>query len=239
MYFPPITDMITGLLRGSERLSAEVAGKDAARATVEKAFGRDVRQAARVQITNGPRRVDMHPLGGQGSYVRQVEVVGSSRERILAALPGPATGPNGFAPHMVSETPVSRQFHADGTVRAEQTRIPGLPAAMGATVSGRPTANGMAFQMRDGLTTGDFTLDVGPERTLADGRKTVTVTEAGHFSLMRGKPISLAMSPFYLLANFTPMGWLMQATGGAAVSDAHIGLFQLADVLRKRLNAAR
>jgi hypothetical protein len=33
------------------------------------------------------------------------------------------------------------------------------------------------------------------------------------------------------------MGWFMRAAGGAAVSDAHIGLFQLEDVLQRRLGA--
>jgi len=106
---------------------------------------------------------------------------------------------------------------------------------MGATVSGKPVADGMDFKMEDGLTTGAFTLRVGPEERLADGRKHVVVREAGHFSIFGGKPGSLLGWMASAFANLTPMGWFMRAAGGAAVSDAHIGLFQLDDVLRRRL----
>lgn len=190
-----------------------------------------------VAVKDGLRKVEVHPLGREGSYIRDVHVFGASRQQILDALPGPATGPNGFAPGMVSETPVAKQFRADRTTRAEQMRIPGLPAGMGATVSGKPTPGGMAFKMEDGLTTGAFTIDVGPEERLADGRKHVVVREQGHFSIFGGKPGSLLGWMASAFANLTPMGWLMRATGGAAVSDAHIGIFQLEDVLRRRLGS--
>ncbi|MDB5100967.1 MAG: hypothetical protein JWM80_5388 [Cyanobacteria bacterium RYN_339] len=215
MYFPQVTDALVGMFRSR---TAEEGARE-----------------ARVAVTNGLRKVEVHPLGREGSYVREVHVYGASRKQILDALPGPATGPNGFAPDMVSVTPVSQQFHADRTTRAEQMRLPGLPASLGATVSGKPTPSGMAFKMEDGITTGGFTIAVGPEERLADGRRHVVVTEAGHFSIFGGMPgswLGMAASAF---ANFTPMGWMMRAAGGAAVSDAHITIFELEAVLRKRL----
>lgn len=250
MYFLQLGSMLIGLIRGGERDlvhstasrverggAARVLGHDTA--AVSKAARTGMRRATAttgVAVKDGLRKVEIHPLGKEGSYVRKVHVYGADRDRIIASLPGPATGPNGFAPEMVSVTPVEKQFHADRTTKAEKMRLPHLPESMGATVEGRPTADGMAFTMHDGLTSGEFTLKVSPERRLADGTKEVVVTEEGRFSLLREKPKSLLGVPAYLFSHLTPMGWLLQATGGAAVSDAHIALFQLEAVLRKRLN---
>src|SRR2546426_16428 len=114
MYFPQVTDALVGMFRTRTAQQAAEQG-------VRDVFGRD----ARVAVTNGLRKVEVHPLGREGSYVRQVHVYGASRDQILEALPGPATGPNGFAPDMVSETPVAKQFGADHTTHAEQMRLPG------------------------------------------------------------------------------------------------------------------
>ncbi len=250
MYFPQIASSLMGLFRGGAREIAHGKAAQVGRGAVSRGLGQDtaaVSKAARaamrrgttageVTVKDGLRKVAIHPLGKEGSYVRKVHVTGADRHRVIAALPGPATGPNGFAPNMVTVTPVEQQFRADRTTRADKMRLPHLPESMGATVEGRPTADGMAFKMHDGLTSGEFTLKVSPERRLADGTTEVIVTEAGRFSLMREQPKSLWGVPGYLFSHLTPMGWLMQAAGGAAVSDAHIGLFELAAVLRKRLN---
>ena len=240
MYFPPVGQLLVNFFRAGERRVDQAAGHEVARGVLRRdaalvSGGAREALAGRVQIREGLRHVDVHPLERRGTYVREVHVRGVDRQRVIDALPGPATGPQGFAKDMVTVTPVGQQFHADRSVRAEQMRLPGLPAAMGATVEGRPTPDGMAFTMRDGLTTGAFTLKVGPARRLADGTTEVTVTEAGHFSLMRERPSSLLGWPAYLFNQLTPMGWMLQATGGAAVSDAHIGLFELEAVLRERL----
>lgn len=223
MYFPQLASKVIGVLQGGERR------------LVRRTARRVEHDAAGVSVREGLRKVEVHPFGKRGSYLREVHVRGARRDRVIAALPGPATGPRGFAPDMVTVTPVAKQFRPDRTTRAEKMRLPHLPESMGATVEGRPTADGMAFTMRDGLTSGGFTLKVGPERRLADGSTEVTVTEAGHFSLMRERPKSIWGVPAFLFSHLTPMGWLMQATGGAAVSDAHMGLFELAAVLRRRL----
>jgi hypothetical protein len=192
----------------------------------------------RSSVLDGERNVEWDPLGRRATYERSVFVFGVPREKVIAALPGPATGPEGFAPKMVSATPVERQF--DGTrVRTEKMRLPGLPEAAGATVEGWPTEDGMAFRMSDGLTSGDFTIVVGPERRLSDGDIEVKVVEAGYFTILQSPPKSLLGIPAFLLANFTPPGWLGQATGGAAICHAHIELFQLEAVLARRLHAAR
>ncbi|MBI3891577.1 MAG: hypothetical protein HY303_08615 [Candidatus Wallbacteria bacterium] len=194
------------------------------------------RATVRVHVEEGERNVQFEPIKGDGKYVRCVFVYGVTRQKVLDCLPGPATGPNGFAPKMVTETPIEQQF-VDGVTHAEKMRLPGLPAVMGATVEGRRTADGMAFTMRDGLTYGDFTLTVSPERTTSDGSLEVKVTEAGSFSILKSKPKSLLGVPAYLFSNWTPMGWFMQGVSGAVVSKAHIFLFQLEDVLRRRLGA--
>lgn len=251
MHFPRISRMVIGLMRGSEREVVRGTANRVERGGVAHVLGHDraaVSQAARaglrggapataVTVKDGLRQVAIHPLGKEGSYVRKVHVYGAERERVIASLPGTATGPNGFAPNMVSVTPVEQQLRADRTIKAEQMRLPHLPASMGATVEGRPTADGMAFRMHSGITSGEFTLEVSPERRLADGTTEVIVTEAGRFSLLREKPRSWLGMPAYLFSHLTPMGWLMQAAGGAAIADAHIGLFELEAVLRRRLAA--
>jgi hypothetical protein len=189
-----------------------------------------------VSVQAGARRVSVHPFRQQASYVREVYVHGATRARIVAALAGPATGPDGFAPRMQSATPVADQYR-DGHVTAEKTRLPGLPEAMGSTVSGDLVADGMVLRMRDGLVTGDFRITVSPERRLPDGDLEVRVVEIGTMTILRQPPRSLAGIPAYLLANATPFGWMMQAAGGAAVSRAHIWLFELEAVLTRRLNA--
>src|SRR5687768_14049793 len=107
--------------------------------------------APRVSVIAGERDVDVHALQRRAMYVRVVHVYGASRRAIVAALVGPATGPDGFAPNMVSATPVARQL-SGRRVRAEQTRLPGLPAALGATVSAEFTDDGVLLSMRDGVT---------------------------------------------------------------------------------------
>lgn len=192
--------------------------------------------APRVTVVAGERDVEVHALQGRATYVRVVHVYGATRRAIVASLVGPATGPDGFAPNMVSETPVARQ-HSGRFTRAEKTRLPGLPAALGATVSAEFTGDGVLLKMRDGMTFGDFRIDVSPERRLPDGGLEVRVTESGWFTMLNAKPRSLLGVPLYIIANKTPMGWFMQAAGGAAVSKAHIALFELEAVLAKRLGA--
>lgn len=190
----------------------------------------------RVTVVAGERDVDVHALQGRATYVRVVHVYGATRRAIVAALVGPATGPDGFAPNMVSETPVAEQLRGR-FVRSEKTRLPGLPAALGATVSAEFTGDGVLLKMRDGMTYGDFRIDVSAERRLPDGGVEVRVTESGWFTLLNARPRSLLGVPAYLFANATPMGWFMQAAAGAAVSKAHIALFELEAVLAKRLGA--
>jgi hypothetical protein len=187
------------------------------------ALAASARAGARVTVVAGERNVDVHMLKGRATYVRDVYVYGASRRAIVAALPGPATGPDGFAPIMVSETPVAAQWRGRRT-RAEKMRLPGLPAAMGATVSAQFTDDGVLLSMRDGMTHGDFLIEVSPERHLTDGGIEVRVRESGWFTLLEGKPRSL-------------LGVFMQAAGGAAVSKAHIAIFQLEAVLARRLSA--
>ena len=123
MYFPAFASTLLKLVRYGERDAAHGVAGRAGKAA-----------AGEVVVRDGLRKVEVHPLGRRGSYRREVEVIGAERGRVIGVLPGPATGPDGFAPDMVSVTPVARQFHADRTTRAEQVRVPGLPPAMGATV---------------------------------------------------------------------------------------------------------
>lgn len=190
----------------------------------------------RVTVIAGERDVRVHALAGRATYVRVVHVYGASRRAIVAALVGPATGPSGFAPNMVTETPVAEQ-HSGRFTHAEKMRLPGLPAAFGANVTAEFTDDGVLLKMRDGLTFGDFRIDVAPERVLPDGGVEVRVTESGWFTMLNRKPRSLLGAPLYLFANKTPMGWFLQAAGGAAVSKAHIALFELEAVLARRLGA--
>lgn len=191
--------------------------------------------SARVRVTPGHRDVDLEPMRARGSYVRICTVEGASRELVVRALRGPATGPLGFAPRFQSTTPVRDQY--DGRrVQAQGMRIPGAPVALGSTVTGYVSDRGMEARMTEGLVGGDFRIEVGPEERGPSGPR-VRVTETGAFHVMRRPPKTVFGIPAFMFANFTPMGWLGQALGGAAVSKGHIDFFDLEGALEKRLNS--
>lgn len=191
---------------------------------------------AQIRVTDGPRDVDFEPLEARGSYVRIVHVQGATVDRVLRALRGPATGPLGFARTFVSETPVREQHVGDRT-NALRMRAPGAPAIAGSNVSARFDANGMTATLSGGIVGGEFEITVMEDTPGADGRPRVRVTETGRFHILRQPPSSIFGIPRYLFANLTPMGWVMQALGGSAVSAAHIRFFELEKALEVRLTS--
>lgn len=185
---------------------------------------------AQVRIEDGPRDVDFEPLRARGSYVREVFVYGASRERVIRALRGPATGPLGFARTFSAATPVREQHRGDRT-EVRKMRAPGAPEAAGSDVSARFGPEGMVATLSGGIVGGTF------EITVVDEGERQRVIETGRFHVLRDPPSSIFGIPRYLFANWTPMGWVMQALGGTAVSAGHIKFFELEKALEVRLNS--
>lgn len=190
--------------------------------------------AGGIRVTEGPVKYDLKALSRRGTYVRDVFVEGVPLARVIRALHGPANGPLGFAPGFVSETPVRAQVQGDRVV-ADRMRIKGAPAAAGSDVRGRFTGTGMEAQLSGGMVTGWFKIDATRLLDGPEGSPRVLVREVGSFTVLQAPPRSLLGIPVYALANFTPMGWMMQAMGGRTVAAGHVALFELRAALEARL----